>query len=240
MKNINSIIGLYFLIATLFIGSCSNAQVQNAKTNLAVSEFHEKMKEKSDALVIDVRTPAEFNKGHIDGALNIDWNGNDFNNHIALLEKNNTVMVYCLSGSRSAAAADKMRSIGFTEVYEMDGGIMKWNAANLPVTEVTKNKKKGMSTSEFEMLLDTDKLVLVDFYADWCLPCKKMKPYLEEISREMAETVKVVRINVDENTELYKELRIDAIPVLQIYKNQTLTWSNKGFIAKEDVVEQLK
>ncbi|MGI8893319.1 MAG: thioredoxin domain-containing protein [Bacteroidia bacterium] len=240
MKKINGIIGLYLLFITLFINSCSNAQTQNVKTNLSTSEFSEKMKNSSDALVIDVRTPAEFSSGHIDGALNIDWNGSDFNNHIALLEKNKPVMVYCLSGSRSASAASKMRSMGFTEVYEMDGGIMKWNAANFPVTSGTKNKQRGMSTPEFQMLLDTDKLVLVDFYADWCLPCKKMKPYLEEISKEMAGEVDVVRINVDENTSLYKELKIDAIPVLQIYKDKKLIWSNQGFITKEEVVKRLK
>jgi thioredoxin 1 len=239
MKSINNILGIYLLFFAILINSCSNGQSQTVKTNLSASEFADKIKNMPDAPILDVRTPGEYTKGHINEAVNINWNSSDFNNHITLLDKEKPVMVYCLSGNRSASAAHKMRSMGFKEVYELNGGIMKWNSANLPVTG-GKNTKNGMSAGEFVQLLETDKLVLVDFYADWCLPCKKMKPYLEEISREMTETVEVVRINVDENANLYKELKIDAIPVLQIYKNRKLTWSNQGFITKEKVVEQLK
>jgi thioredoxin len=89
-------------------------------------------------------------------------------------------------------------------------------------------------------LLETNKLVLIDFYADWCAPCKKMKPYIDEISKEMADKVVVISINTDENQALCKELNIDAIPVLQIYKAKSLVWSNTGFIEKEAVVKQLQ
>lgn len=241
MEKKKNIFGLFLLTLAVLINSCSNGQSQNSEmnTNLSAGEFAEKISRMPDAPLIDVRTPGEFIKGHLDNAVNIDWNGNTFDNHVALLDKNQPVMIYCLSGNRSASAAGKLRAKGFTKVYELRGGIMKWNAAGLPVTG-SKNKNTGMSVPDFERLLETEKLVLVDFYADWCLPCKKMKPYLEEISKEMADQVEVVRINVDENSGLYKELKIDAIPVLQIYKNKKLTWSNQGFITKERVVAQLQ
>ena len=82
--------------------------------------------------------------------------------------------------------------------------------------------------------------MLVDFYADWCGPCKKMKPYLEEIASDMKDKVMVVRINADDNQGLCKELKIDALPVLQLYKNKTLSWNYSGFIGKDSVVIQLK
>ena len=66
-----------------------------------------------------------------------------------------------------------------------------------------------------------------------------MKPYLEEISNEMKDNVLVVRINVDDNQQICKELKIDALPILQLYKNNTLIWTNSGYINKEDVVKQL-
>jgi len=145
-----------------------------------------------------------------------------------------------LSGSRSTYAVSYMKSQGFKEVYELNGGMMKWRAASLPETTDKALASTGMSKQQFDNLLVTDKLVLIDYYADWCAPCKKMKPYLDEISRDMADKVVVIRINADENQALCKELKIDALPVLHIYKNKALIWNNTGFIEKEEVVKQLK
>jgi thioredoxin len=97
-----------------------------------------------------------------------------------------------------------------------------------------------MTKGEFDALLNSDKLVLIDFYAEWCAPCKKMKPYLDEISKDMADKVVIIRINADDNQALCKELKIDVLPVLQLYKNKTLKWTNTGFIDKAEVVKQLK
>jgi thioredoxin len=97
-----------------------------------------------------------------------------------------------------------------------------------------------MSKQQFDALLLSDKLVLIDFYADWCAPCKKMKPYLDEISNDMADKVVVIRINADDNQSLCKDLKIDALPVLHLYKNKTPIWTNTGFIEKAEVVKQLK
>ncbi len=218
--------------------SCSNLQSQNNKTHLSATEFSEKLKQTSSPALLDVRTPEEFEKGHLENAKNIDWNGDDFDSKISSLDKNKPVFVYCLSGGRSSSAAEKMRSDGFKEVYELNGGIMKWRAANLP--ETTKNTNLGMSKNQFENLLTSNKLVLIDFYADWCMPCKKMKPYLEEISKEMKDKVVVVRINADDNQGLCKELKVDALPVLQLYKNKSLVWNNQGFIEKKEVVKKIE
>lgn len=227
------------LVAILF-NSCTNGQTQDTKTNLSATEFANKIKELPTAPIVDVRTPDEFSKGHLVNALNYDWNGSEFEKQIAPLDKSKPVFVYCLSGGRSSAAASQMRSDGFKEVYELSGGIMKWRGANLPETTDNKVASNGMSKQQFDALINSDKLVLIDFYADWCAPCKKMKPYLEEISKDMADKVVVIRINADDNQSLCKELKIDALPVLQLYKNKTLSWSNNGFIEKAEVVKQLQ
>jgi len=70
-------------------------------------------------------------------------------------------------------------------------------------------------------------------------PLQKMKPYLDEISKDMADKVVLIRINADDNQALCKELKIDDLPVLQIYKNKNLTWINEGFIEKAEVVKKL-
>ena len=233
----------HLFIVVLFLGSllasCSNGQ-QNAAFLLEPVAFEQKINGTKDAVVLDVRTPGEYAKGHLADALNADWNGSEFKNQIKALNKNEPVFVYCLSGNRSASAAAAMRADGFTQVFELGGGIMKWRASNLP--EVTKkiSGNSEMSTADFKNILNTEKIVLVDFYADWCAPCKKMKPYLDEIAGEMSATVTVVRINADEHPGLCKAMAIDALPVLQVYKNQEMTWMHKGFIGKDEVLSQLK
>jgi len=228
------------LLAILF-NSCGSGQTNSTtKTNLSAIEFAEKLKEMPSAAILDVRTPDEFSKGHLANALNYDWNGNEFDKQIATLDKSQPVLVYCLSGGRSSSAATKMRSEGFKTVYELDGGIMKWRGANLPETTDNTVTSNGMTKQQFDALLNSDKLVLIDFYADWCAPCKKMKPYLDEISKDMEDKVVIIRINADNNQALCKELKIDGLPVLQLYKNKTLTWTNTGFIDKAEVVKQLQ
>jgi thioredoxin len=227
------------LLAILF-NSCGSGQTNSTtKTNLSAIEFAEKLKEMSTATIIDVRTPDEFSKGHLANALNYDWNENEFDKQIAPLDKSKPVFIYCLSGGRSSSAASKMRSEGFKTVYELDGGIMKWRGANLPETTGNTVMSNGMSREEFDALLNSDKLVLIDFYAEWCAPCKKMKPYLDEISKDMADKVVIIRINADDNQALCKELKIDELPVLQLYKNKVLTWTNTGFMNKADIVKKL-
>ena len=224
---------LLFLLA-----GCTNAQ--NQATNLSAQDFANKLKEMPEATILDVRTPEEFSGGHLANALNYDWNGDSFEKQIAGLDHSKPIFVYCLSGGRSSSAARKMRSLGFQTVYEMMGGMMKWRAANLPETTNNQVKKPGMSLAEYTNLIHSDKTVLVDFYAEWCLPCKKMKPYLEEIAKELTPNVEVIRINADEHSALMKELKVEALPVLKVYKNGKETWNNVGFIPKEDVLKQLK
>lgn len=225
---------------TIILNSCSTGQSQNVKTNLTAVEFAEKIKESPNAPIIDVRTPDEFSGGHIQNAQNIDISGSDFEQQIETLDKSKPVFVYCLSGGRSASAASAMREAGFKEVYELDGGIMKWRGANLPeTTSLAAAKTTDMSKADYEKLFDTDKVVLVDFYADWCGPCKQMKPDIEAITNEMADKVTVVRINADDNAALCKELQIDALPTIKVYKNKALTWTNVGFIDKAGMMAQI-
>jgi thioredoxin 1 len=221
----------------LLLNGCSNGQSQNS---LDANKFSEGINKTSNEIILDVRTPDEFSKGHLVNATNINWNGNEFKIEVEKLDKSKPIYVYCLAGSRSEAAAKKMREIGFKEVYELAGGIMKWRGANLPETTNNTVASESMSFEKFKEITTSDKIVLVDFYADWCGPCRKMKPSLEEISKEMSSTVTVVKINADDNQELLKTLGIDALPVLHTYKNGKLDWNNLGFVEKDEIVKHLK
>ena len=122
-----------FLCILLSVWAFNCSQGQN-KNSLLPQEFASKLKSSANPVVLDVRTPGEFASGHLAQAKNIDWNGNNFEKQVASLNKSNPVFVYCLRGGRSASAADKMRSMGFKSVIELEGGIAKWQEAKLPIT----------------------------------------------------------------------------------------------------------
>ena len=83
--------------------------------------------------VIDVRTPAEYAAGHVDGAVNVDVESPDFAEQLATLDKAGTYAVYCHSGRRSAMATDQMAQAGFTTVYNLSGGIGDLQAAGAQI-----------------------------------------------------------------------------------------------------------
>ncbi len=122
----------FILLAVALTISCSQGQNQSV---LAPQAFADKVKTAPDGALIDVRTAEEYATGHLAGAKNIDWNGGHFQHMVMSLDKNKPVFVYCLKGGRSASAAEAMRSMGFKEVYELEGGIEKWQAAKLPVSK---------------------------------------------------------------------------------------------------------
>lgn len=86
-------------------------------------------------VVVDVRTPAEFNEGHISRAVLADIKDPGFGDRIAQLDRSATYLVYCHSGNRSGQATAVMAALGFTSVNNLDGGISAWLAAGAPVVK---------------------------------------------------------------------------------------------------------
>jgi len=84
-------------------------------------------------IIVDVRTPSEYGSGHLENALSVNYNASDFEERLNQFDKTATCLVYCRSGSRSAAAVAKMQELGFLIVYEMLGGISAWIDAGYPV-----------------------------------------------------------------------------------------------------------
>jgi thioredoxin 1 len=233
---LNKLLLLSFI--SIIIYDCG--QASSEKTTLTAFDFAAKIKELPQAIILDVRTPAEFSNGHILNAKNIDWNGNDFESKTVKLDKNNLLFVYCLSGGRSSAAAQNLRRQGFKSVFELEGGMMRWRSNNLPETKEENTKENlGMSVLEFNNALKTSKLVLVDFYATWCSPCIQMKPMLEEIAQEKRQSLDLIKIDADANKNLAKELKIEAIPMLLLYKNGKEIWRHQGLISKELLLKQI-
>lgn len=99
---------------------------------------------------------------------------------------------------------------------------------------------KDLSMEQFQSLVSKPgKLVLVDFYADWCQPCRQMKPHIEAIGEEMKDRLEVIAINVDMNKALSDELNIDGIPLLHIYKDHELVWQGVGYREKAQLEAEI-
>ncbi|GGG51281.1 rhodanese-like domain-containing protein [Bizionia arctica] len=120
MKNI---LFLFVIIASAFT---VNAQEQESAVLLSLSEF-KTLIEGQNVQLIDVRTPEEFQEGHIEGAINIDFFSEDFENQFKELDKEQPVYVYCRSGARSKKSALKLSEMGFLKIYDLEGGILNYN-----------------------------------------------------------------------------------------------------------------
>ena len=97
---------------------------------------------------------------------------------------------------------------------------------------------KNTTDENFETeVIKASKPTLVDFWADWCGPCKQVAPILEEISSEMSEQVGIYKVNVDENTDLAQEHGVQSIPTLLVYKNGSLSETIVGLKTKDELIQ---
>ena len=104
-------------------------------TNVSAQEAYTLIQEKSDNpnfRILDVRTPDEYNTGHVEGAINVDYNSDTFKDILATLDRSGEYLVYCRDGERSSGAIEIMEDLEFTMVYHIKGGIIEWSAEGLP------------------------------------------------------------------------------------------------------------
>ena len=230
MKSKILILFVSFLFISCQAQPAKGVQIIDAKT------YAEKLKATTNPQLLDVRTPEEFAVEHIDNAANVNWHGDDFETKADKYDKTKPIFVYCKVGGRSAQAANKLSELGFTEIYNLEGGIMKWNSTGLAKPS---DRIIGMCSQEFAELLKSDKEIVINFHAKWCEPCKKMTPYILKMQTEMKDQVSIVRLDADENKTLLESLKLDSLPAILIYKDGKEIWRNIGYISEEDLKKHL-
>ncbi|MFC1873309.1 rhodanese-like domain-containing protein [Chloroflexota bacterium] len=124
VKSLTTIILIVIVTMSVLLISCTNPTIEVITAQEAFDLIQEN-DGNPDFVIVDVRTPEEFFDGHLENALNINYNSGTFNDDINKWDKNKKYIVYCRSGSRSAMAVSIMADLGFREVYDM-GGITAW------------------------------------------------------------------------------------------------------------------
>ena len=126
---------LFFMVILLGAQDVAFSQELEAKTDkyLVEAEDFKKSIEKNKGIVLDVRTPKEYNESHISGAINIDYKNDNFRSEIGKLDKGKKYYIYCRSGKRSANSRKIMNELGIKKVYDLDGGILAWKKKEYPI-----------------------------------------------------------------------------------------------------------
>ena len=131
-------IGVFVLISSVSCQNASKSAPQSATqtiADLSIVDFQKKLSADNTAIILDVRTPAEYAKGHLANAAAINFFDTDFKEKVGKLDKTKAVYVYCAAGGRSAKALKILQELGFKTAYNMLGGFTGWQAAGLPLVK---------------------------------------------------------------------------------------------------------
>jgi len=222
------------LILSLFVGVFMSCQAQNKSNEALSTDAFQQQIQQPGVQILDVRTAGEFANGHIEHALQADWLiPTQFQERVKSIDKDKPVYVYCLSGVRSAAAADWLRNHGYAHVYHLAGGIQAWNQAGKPL--VGESKEAQITMQQYEaMVQQGGSVVLADFGADWCPPCRKMQPVLDALKEKYGSKLNIIRIDAGQQAEIMKQMNLPAIPVFILYKNGKEVFRKNGIVAQSD------
>ncbi|MCC6722524.1 MAG: thioredoxin [Bacteroidia bacterium] len=231
-------LSIYSIVILLLCYSCkaSNNEILSPK------EFSEIVKQK-DIQIIDIRTPEEFSTGYIENAKNIDFYDPEFKEKMNKLDKNKALAIYCKSEGRTKEAIKVLDKDGFVKIYMLKGGLLMWEhqGFKLTIPKPVEPVATAISKTEYDKIINSEKIVIIDFNATWCKPCKMLKPILDKISTDYAtKGVKIVGIDVDESKELSNQLQVNEIPLLLFYKDGKLVEQMIGFNPEENIVKAIE
>ncbi len=196
---------------------------------LSTDDFEKKYMASPQAQLVDVRTAGEFGGGHLPKAVNIDFKKEDFEKQIQQLDKTKPIFVYCLAGGRSGQAVQVLQKNGFKEIYDLQGGYLKWTTKLKPVEGAqSEATAQSVHPEQLKYLIALHDVVILDFYAPWCGPCVKMMPIVDKLAEELKGKVHVMKINADANKEILTMYGIDEIPSFLVFKKGLLTQKATG------------
>ena len=226
------------LFFTLFFSiSCTN-------TNTLVHEkidilSLDKLLNDTDIIILDVRTSEEINAGYIPNSTFIDYYDKNFENKINLIDRSKKIYTLCKSGGRSVQAAEILSKNGFRNVYNLEGGFMRWKANKMPydINLVNNDSSNSYLISEksLDSLIENNTNTLIYISTKWCSPCKKMEPIIDKFVDNNS-SLKVIKIDLDANAYAQERFNVKSLPALVLYENNSVVWHKNGIIAYDDLI----
>lgn len=218
-----------FLMAS-FLMSCAQTSTSTSQV-LNAAAYKEAIAAKN-IQVLDVRTAAEFNAGHIQNALQANWlDQKEFADRTQHLDKNLTVYVYCQVGARSASAQAALEAKGYN-VINLEGGLSNWKMNGFPVEGAANTAQ--MSVEHLNTTTSSNKIVLVEIGGDWCPPCRKMLPVLEKLKQKPAAPFYFLKVDGANDIDVMKSLNAEGLPTFILFKNGKETWRHEGLVTLEE------
>ena len=99
------------------------------------------------------------------------------------------------------------------------------------------SRKPENMKSSFKKIISSKTPVLVDFFADWCGPCKMLSPILKDVKQELGDAVKIVKIDVDKNQSIATKYHVRGVPTMLLFKNGKQVWRQSGVLQKKDIIQ---
>jgi thioredoxin 1 len=91
--------------------------------------------------------------------------------------------------------------------------------------------------SNFDTIINSEKPVLIDFFATWCGPCKTLAPILKQVKDSMGERISIIKIDVDKNQQIASKYQVRGVPTMILFQNGKQLWRQSGVLSKEDVIK---
>jgi len=118
--------------------------------------------------------------------------------------------------------------------------MIEWRSEEKPeIKPIDQKENNGLTMGQFTQEIKSDRLVLVNYSAQWCVPCQELKPIIDKLEKEHSDKVKILRVDSDQNKTLLKTLNVSAIPKLTIYKNSKEVWTKEGIASEQEILQQL-
>ncbi len=235
MKNI--FFASLFIVAFSFVG-CAQVNKDSKSAITMPANQYQLAIQKNNIQILDVRAAGEYANGHIKNALQANWNDpKEFESRTQHLDKKQTVYVYCQAGGRSAAAQAYLIEKGF-EVVNLEGGMSNWKMNNLPVEGNA--IKQQMFVSDFDKVIASNNLVLVDIGATWCPPCRKMLPTIDQIKKAQGTKLYFLAVDGGVDMDVMRHVNFETLPTFIIYKNGKEVWRKTGIVEEVEFAKILQ
>jgi rhodanese-related sulfurtransferase len=238
MYRIKIILSLLILTLSDYAVTAQNTAQKEEVIQINSLEF-QALIEKGNGTLLDVRTKSEFDAEHIENSGQLNYYSSGFKRKLELLPDDQPILLYCNTGYRSRKAAEYLVKKGYTQVYNLEHGIMEWNVEDLPVVEGDKsqlNKENMVKIDEYKQLISSESLVFIDFYAQWCAPCRKMMPMIDSLKTEYYDRIIIEKVNADVSKKLIRELELIGVPYFVLYRNDQLLYEKNGLVSREELI----